>query len=127
MKLVGGQPIAFESKAHFYNAAAEAMRRILVDHTRSRKADKRGGGRERVDLEQVEALADSREAVDYEKLDRALNQLKAMDERRYQVVMLRFFAGLTEQQIAESLKVTTKTVQRDWNAAKVFLLMQMRE
>ncbi len=124
---MGGKPIAFESKAHFYNAAAEAMKRILVDHTRSRNAGKRGGGRQRVDLGQVHLPAEVDESVDYEKLDGALNQLKRVDDRRYRVVMLRYFAGLTEQQISQTLNVAKKTVQRDWNAAKVFLLMRMRE
>ncbi len=127
LKLVGGESMAFESKAHFYNAAAEAMRRILVDHARSHSAEKRGGGRQRMDLDQVDAPADVEAEIDYEKLDGALVKLQSLDERRYKVVMLRYFAGLTEQQIAESLGVTTKTVQRDWNTAKVFLRTQMTE
>jgi RNA polymerase sigma factor (TIGR02999 family) len=126
LKLVGGQAVAFQSKAHFYNAAAEAMRRILVDHSRTRGADKRGGGRERVDLDQVDVAADADEGTDYESLDKALTKLQALDERRYRVVMLRYFAGLTEQQIAENLNVTTKTVQRDWGAAKLYLLGQIQ-
>ena len=128
VRLIDGHPLAFQSRVHFYNAAAEAMRRILVDHARGRAAGKRGGGRARVDMEELETVAAATEGeLDQEALDRALTALQAEDERPYRVVMLRYFAGLSEQDTAESLGISVKTVRRDWAAAKLFLLAEMED
>jgi RNA polymerase sigma factor (TIGR02999 family) len=127
LKLVGGEKLQFQSRAHFYNAAAEAMRRILVDHARSRGAGKRGGNRQRLEIENIDLASQGRDDLDLESLDQALTALGAQDQRRYRVVMLRYFAGLSEQQIAETSNLSLKTVQRDWATAKLFLLDKMRQ
>ena len=126
-RMLGGSPAdaSWESSRHFYNAAAEVMRQLLVDHARRRGAEKRGGGLQRVDLAgiDVEAPLDN---VDWEGLDAALAELKKRDERRYQVVMLRYFAGLPEHDVAKCLDISEKTVQRDWKVSRMFLLAQLQ-
>jgi RNA polymerase sigma factor (TIGR02999 family) len=121
LKLAGGRPIAWQGSRHFYNAAAEVMKQIVLNHARASAAQKRGGHHNRVDLAGVDAVVESAGETDWDALDRALTELRAMGERRYQVVMLRYFAGLTDAQVAASLGVSEKTVERDWAAAKVFL------
>lgn len=121
MKLVAGGPRNFESRKHFFNAAAEAMRQILVDHARARGAVKRGRGGARVDLDAVDPPAAS-SVTDYVALDDALSELKTEDARRYQVVMYHHFAGLQNARIAELLDVSERTVERDWKLAKLCLL-----
>jgi RNA polymerase sigma factor (TIGR02999 family) len=123
-KISDGAEFQWQSLQHFYNAAAEAMRQILVDHARRKSAEKRGGDRVRVDLDHIDA-AQVDDAVDLEGLDVALGKLQKQDPRRHQVVMYRFFAGLSELKTAELLGVGTKTVQRDWKTAKMFLFAEM--
>jgi len=129
MKLLGQGAMQFESRRHFFNAAAEAMRCLLVDHARRRNAQKRGGNLARVDGERMADVACDLTAdpTDWESLDLALGELKEIDERRYRVVMLRFFAGLTDAQVAQTLDLAEKTVERDWRAARIFLLGRVRE
>jgi RNA polymerase sigma factor (TIGR02999 family) len=126
LKLMTGQPTSWENSRHFYNAAAQVMRQIVINHVRANATRKRGGDWARVRLEGVEPLVVA-ETADWEALDAALDQLKGMDERRHQVVMLRYFAGLTDEQIARSLDVSEKTVKRDWAAARAFLRATMSE
>jgi RNA polymerase sigma factor (TIGR02999 family) len=139
VRLTGGAPVGFESGRHFFQVAARAMRRILVDHARARGARKRGaGGPARVDLAHVAVVApgldpasaaeaDEEAVLDWDALDRALTKLEQLDERRYQVVMYRYFTGLQVNQVAELLGVDRKTVQRDWEAARAFLLVSMED
>ena len=124
--LAGREP-NWQGSRHFFNAAAEAMRRILVDHARTRRAQKRGGDRRRADLADVDVTSPepAEEGTDWEALDHALEALRREDERRYQVVMYRYFTGLREDQVAGVLGVSEKTVQRDWKAAKAYLLAHM--
>jgi RNA polymerase sigma factor (TIGR02999 family) len=115
---------------HFYRAAAEVMRHVLVSHARAKRALKRGGGggaasRDPVEVEEIAAAAASDDGPDWEALDLALAELRARDERRYQVTMLRYFTGLTDAQVAESLGVSEKTVERDWATARAFLRTRM--
>jgi RNA polymerase sigma factor (TIGR02999 family) len=128
-KLVGGSGgVAWRTSRHFFNAAAEVMRQILVDHARAKGRQKRGGGWRRVDVDRAnatEAPATVSPDEDWECLDGALTSLRLRDDRRYRVVMLRFFAGLADQEVAACLGVCEKTVRRDWKAAKLFLLAQM--
>ena len=126
-RMLGGSPAngSWESSRHFYNAAAEVMRQLLVDHARRRAAEKRGGGLQRVDLADVDVEAPL-DNVDWEGLDDALSELKKRDERRYQVVMLRYFAGLPEHDVARCLDISEKTVQRDWKVSRMFLLAQLQ-
>jgi RNA polymerase sigma factor (TIGR02999 family) len=124
VKIIAGQSGSWEGRRHFYNAVTDAMRKILVDHARQKKAQKRGGGLARLDLEHVDP-ASAELDVDYEALDSALNRLQKLDERRYRVVMYRYFSGLREQEIADLLQLTVKTVQRDWKVARQFLAAEI--
>jgi RNA polymerase sigma factor (TIGR02999 family) len=124
---MAGRGGVWQGSPHFYNAAAEVMRQVLVSHARAKRARKRSDGRRRVDVADVPALADTADAdgPDWEALDAALTELRQRDERRYRVVMLRYFAGLTDAQAAEALGVSEKTVERDWATARVFLRSRM--
>ncbi|HSZ58154.1 MAG TPA: ECF-type sigma factor [Tepidisphaeraceae bacterium] len=126
VKLLAGQGGSWEGRRHFYNAVTDAMRKILVDHARQKKAQKRGGGFARLDLDHVDPAGKEQE-VDYEALDSALGRLQKLDERRYRVVMYRYFSGLREQEIADLLQLTVKTVQRDWKIARHFLAAEMTD
>jgi RNA polymerase sigma factor (TIGR02999 family) len=125
----GGDGIGWRDSRHFYRAAAEVMRHVLVSHARSKRALKRGGAaasRDPVAVDEIAAVvADRNDGPDWEALDLALAELRARDERRYQVTMLRYFAGLTDAQVAESLGVSEKTVERDWTTARAFLRARM--
>ncbi len=118
MKLAD-QNAPWKNRAHFLGVAAQAMRRILVDHARRKSAQKRGGDALRVTLADV-AATESNE-VDLVRLDDALEKLAALDERQAKMVTMRFFAGLTVDETAEALGVSEKTVKRDWAAAKAWL------
>ena len=113
------QSAPWQNRAHFLGVAAQAMRRILVDHARRRAAQKRGGQDARVTLADVSAPG-GRE-VDLVLLDEALERLAALDERQAKMVTMRFFAGLSVEETAEALGVSEKTVKRDWAAAKAWL------
>ena len=117
--------VSFESKLHFYNAASLAMRRILVDHAKARKTDKRGGTWGEMSLSDVGETAE--QTIDVIALDDALTKLSELSPRQAQVVQLRFFGGLTENEVAELLGVTYKTIRRDWAAARVWLHAEMSE
>ena len=111
------------NRSHFFAIAANLMRQILVNHARDRRAAKRGGG-EKVALEDDAASVQARE-VDLIALDEALSRLAALDARQAQVVELRFFGGLTEEEIAEMLGVSVITVKRDWRIARAALYQQL--
>lgn len=120
LRLLGPDPLPFENRAHFFGAAARAMRRILVDHARRRARPKHGGGAAALPLTGL-TLADHGPGLDLLALDEALERLQAIDARKVQVVELRFFAGLTEAEIAEILGVSTGTVAGDWKVARLWL------
>jgi RNA polymerase sigma factor (TIGR02999 family) len=125
LKLAGAE-LGFQNRVHFFNAAALAMRRILVDHATRRNTQKRGGGRARVELDEGAISDESAEPMDWVELDEALNKLEQVSPRQHQVVMLRFFSGRTETEIAEMLDVSEITVRRDWSTARVWLFRAMR-
>src|SRR5206468_657644 len=108
-------------RAHFFAIAAQTLRRILVDHARAHRAGKRWGGQIRVSLTSAGAWSDSSDE-DLLAVDEALQQLGELPPRAVQVVELRFFAGLTEDEIAEVLGVSAITVKRDWKFAPAWLL-----
>lgn len=128
LKLVrGGAPDA-SSTSHFLGIAARAMRQILVDHARRRKAAKRGKGEAFVTLgDHADAAIAAPDADTMLALDEALADLAAFDERLAKVVELRFFGGLTEEQVATALGVTSRTVQRDWAKARAWLHARISE
>ncbi len=123
MRLMGQQQVSWQNRAHFYGIAAQAMRRILVDHARRSRAAKREGG-ERVTLD--ESVTDhSERSFDLLALDDALVRLEAALPRHARVVELRFFSGLDIEETAEALGVSPATVKRDWTFAKVFLQREL--
>lgn len=129
MKLVGpeGEPGgAWESRAHFFGAAARAMRNIMVDHARRRLSAKRGGGSRGGSLEEKAAAAIETPVEDMVALDEALGRLEREDAQAHQVVMLRFFAGLSEEQTAEVMGVSARTVRREWAWGRSWLRERMR-
>ncbi len=127
LKLVRSPAIAWEDRGHFYAVAATAMRQILLNHARERRAQKRGGGRVRAwsaaDFA-GEAGIDAK-IESFVELDAALNRLKALDERMARVVDLRFFAGLSVEETASALGVTDRTIKRDWRAARAYLYREL--
>ncbi len=122
LRLIDARHIDWQNRAHFFAISASLMRRILVDLARERQARKRGGSAERVVLEEG-LIAGPERNEDLVALDEALNALAAVDERKSQVVELRFFGGLTEVEIAEALQISPETVRRDWRLAKAWLLV----
>lgn len=126
LRLIGANPPAWESRAHFFAIAAQLMRQILVDYARRRGAAKRGGSVCKVSLDDAEAaLAPRRSDVDILALDEALQALAKIDQRQSRVVELRFFAGLTLEEISQALDVAPATVQRDWTVARAWLHRQI--
>ena len=122
LRLVGGDPPQdWNGRGHFFAAAAEAMRRILVEHARRRRSLKRGGDRQRVDLEELDVAAPERDD-DLIALDEALSALSAADPQAAKLVKLRYFAGLTIPQAAEALRVAPRTADFVWAYAKAWLL-----
>jgi RNA polymerase sigma factor (sigma-70 family) len=116
---------AFSSRGHFFAAAAEAMRRILVESARRKKRLKRGGDRQREPLEEDQIAAPQVEG-DLIELDAALEKLQAKDARKAELVKLRYFAGLTQHEAAEALGISVATADRDWAYARAWLLKEMR-
>ncbi len=125
LRLVGAAPVDWESRSHFFAIAARTMRRILVDHARSRRSLKRGGAARTVSLDEQLLVADQ-PAHDLVTLDLSLQALTALDPRKGRVVELRYFGGLSVEETAEVLKVSPRTVKGDWQFAKVWLLREMR-
>lgn len=125
MRLVDHRNVDWRDRAHFFAAASEAMRRILVDHARRAGADKRGGGAQRVTLGTLEHAVEvePQEAV---ALAEALVRLEAQDPRAAEVTRLRFFAGLSVEETAEALGVTVRTVHREWTYARARLFEFVR-
>src|SRR6266513_1495275 len=115
----------WQNRAHFFAVAARAMRRILVTYARSQRAQKRGGGAFKVDLDEA-ALVSPEESKQIVELHEALEQLSALDSRKAQIVELKYFGGLNYDEIAEVLKVSRITVRRDWEFAKVWLYTELR-
>lgn len=123
LRLAGGASVQYQGRAHFYSLAARAMRRILVDHARARRAQRRGGAQEHVSLEEVDAAGwpGEGEGADFAALDDALQRLTHDHPRPGRVVELRFFGGMETGDIAEVLEVAERTVKRDWQFAKLWL------
>jgi RNA polymerase sigma factor (TIGR02999 family) len=108
-------------RVHFFRYAGQVMRSVIVDLARSRNSDRRGGDAEHVTLNTAAALSDTSGADEVLKVHEALEELAALDQRMVNVVELRYFAGFTEEQIAEALGVTDRTVRRDWEKARLLL------
>ena len=124
LRLVNLDRMTLESRVHFLAVAARMMRRVLVDHARKRKAGKRGGDITMVDLAD-EALPAKPPGVDVLALDEALDEMASFDPRQRDLVELRFFAGLTIDEAAQALGVSTATVEREWAMAKAWLYQRL--
>ena len=124
VRLIELKQMRWQNRAHFFAMAARVMRRILVDNARARGNEKRGGGAPRVTLEEALVVA-SGPGADLVALDDALTALEALHPRKSQVVELRYFAGLSLEETAEALGVSTDTVKRDWRFAKLWLFSEL--
>ena len=119
LRLVDQRSVQWQNRAHFFGVAAQLMRRILVDHARSRSRAKRGGRALMVSLDEQAVI--SKEVAEVIAVDVALKNLAEMDPRKSQIVEMKFFGGLTTEEVAEVLNVTSRTVEREWRKAKAWL------
>jgi RNA polymerase sigma factor (TIGR02999 family) len=120
LRLADQRRTRWRNRAHFYGIAAQMMRRILIDHARAQRYAKRGGQRRRVSLDGVAELAAER-LPELEALDEALSELAALDERRARIVELRYFGGLSNEEISEVLGISANTILRQWRLARAWL------
>ena len=131
MKIVGRRASAWEGQSHFIAVVARAMRQVLIDHARSRHADKRGGGFDRITLAGIESLGTSHNqqsaADETLRIHEALSRLELVEQRQARVVELRFFGGMSIPQVARVLGVSDKTVELDWRFARAWLRRQLAE
>ena len=124
LRLIDQRSVRWQNRAHFFGIASQMMRRILVDHARARQYAKRGGGAQRVSLDEAMIVSEER-AAEVVALDDALNALAEIDLRKSRIVEMRFFGGLTIEETAEVLAVSPGTVMRDWTLAKAWLHREM--
>ena len=124
VRLVGQKNVHWANRSHFFAISAQIMRRILIDHARRHAYAKRGGGAQQVSLEEA-AVVTPDQSGELLRLDEALKSLAEMDPRRSQVVELRYFGGLNNEEIAGVLNVSENTVTRDWNMARAWLYQQL--
>jgi len=126
LRLIGDEPQTWENHGHFFAAAAEAMRRILIEHARQRQTHKRGGDRERIDLDEVILSDEGGRAFDeIMAVDEALQKLEKKDKLKADLVKLRFYAGLTIEQSAQSLGISLTTAKTHWAYARAWLLREI--
>lgn len=125
MKLAA-QDVAWQGKTHFIAIAAGAMRRLLVDHARSKLRHKRGGGRKRVELDK-ELKVSHRDSEDLLAVDEAIKKLASLDESQARIVELRFFGGLTVQEVADAMKMSKRAVEREWTMIRSWLRTELDE
>lgn len=121
LKLIRRDDVQWQDRSHFFRAAADAMRKILIDHARARNADKRGGGKAALSISNVADLADDRDPSGFLALDDAMMRLEKVDAQAASVVRLRFYAGLGVDDVAGVLGLSSRTVRRDWAFARAWL------
>ncbi len=124
LRLVDARGVGWQNRAHFFAVSAQIMRRILVDFARSRQNLKRGGGQRQVSLDEAMIVSPERGA-NLLALDEALSSLAALNRRQSQVVEMRYFGGLSEEEVAEVLKVSARTVRSDWSLARAWLYREL--
>lgn len=127
MKLVDISDANWQDRAHFFAVAAQTMRHILIDHARAIAADKRGGGAQKLALDEAVSFSTDNRDVDLLDLDEALKELATFDEKQSQIIELRFFGGLTVEETAEVMKISPATVKREWATARVWLFRKMKK
>ena len=125
LRLIDCKNVSWQNRAHFFGVSAQLMRRIPVDFARSRRNAKRGGDVSRVTFN--EALIPAASGTDVVAVDDALKSLEVLDSRKAQIVELRFFGGLTTEETSEVLKLSTRTVEREWSLAQAWLLRELRK
>jgi RNA polymerase sigma factor (TIGR02999 family) len=126
IRLIDQHSVSWQNRAHFFGIASQMMRRILVNHALSRAAVKRGGLAQKLSLDEAVGLGDQPE-VDLIALDRALNELEALDSRQSRIVELRYFGGLSIEETAEVLSLSPATVKREWSTARLWLRRQIAQ
>ena len=126
LQLAGNGERHWQNRAHFFGAASDAMRRILIDNARRKARLKHGGGRARVNIDDVQ-VAEKTPDDDVLLINDALERLEAEDAEKARIVVMKFFGGLTNHEVAESLGVTERTIERQWAFAKAWLFQSMRE
>ncbi len=124
VRLVDARQVTWQDRAHFFAVCARAMRRILVDHARSRGYQKRGGGEVRIQFDEACRVALSADS-NLPELDEALDRLSAIDPRKGKVIEMRFFGGLSVEETAEALRISPETVMRDWKLARAWLYREL--
>jgi RNA polymerase sigma factor (TIGR02999 family) len=124
LRLVNQHNVQWQGRAHFFGIAAQMIRRILVDHARAQRAAKRGAGAVRLELDEALAVAQQRD-LDLIALDDALERLATMDRRQSRIVELRFFAGLSVEDTADVMGISTATVKREWSSARAWLFREV--
>jgi len=127
MKLIDVSQVDWQDRAHFFAVAAQTMRHILVDHARAVAADKRGGGAQKIALDEAVSFSNQQQDVDLLALDEALQKLAEQDATQSRIVELRFFGGLTVEETAEVLRISPATVKREWSTARAWLFRRMRD
>lgn len=126
LKLVGRRELEWASRDHFFAVAARAMRHVLVDHARARNREKRGGAARAIELDEA-AVVFNQQSDQVVALDEALVRLAELDPRKAQVVELRYFGGMSIDEVSSVLGVSAPTINRDWSFAKVWLLRELTE
>ena len=126
LRLVDQSQVQWQNRAHFFGVAAQMIRRILVDYARARHTDKRGAGMTQLSLDEAIGVPEKR-SVELIALDEALVELARLDERQSRIVELRFFVGLSVEETAEVLGISSATVKREWTSAKAWLFRELRE
>jgi RNA polymerase sigma-70 factor, ECF subfamily len=126
VRLINWQDVSWQNRAHFIGLAARLMRRVLVDEARRRQAQRYGGDAVQVSLANAEGIAHEKN-TDLVALDDALNELATFDERQSRIVELRFFGGLSLEETAEALNISSRTVQREWSLAQAWLYRELRQ
>lgn len=126
IRLMSGEGAHYQNRAHFFSAAGEAMRRILIDHARKKRSNKRQGTRQKIDLDETMAVQDPN-LDQLLVLNTALSRLELQDRQMSDVLKLRFFVGLTVEETAEALDSSSRTIDRQWAAARAWLYREMRK
>jgi RNA polymerase sigma-70 factor (ECF subfamily) len=125
LRLVDQKKVRWQNRAHFFGVAAQLMRRILVDHARSRASLKRGAGTQKLSLDETAIITNDR-AAEFLQLDEALTNLSEFDPRKSRIVEMKIFGGLNTEEIAEIEKVSADTIEREWRKAKAWLQREMQ-
>lgn len=126
LRLVDQTRVNWQNRSHFYSIASSMMRRVLIDHARAHATNKRGGGAIRLSIDDVQIPIEQR-AASLVALDEVLERLAQMDERKSKIVEMRFFGGMSDEEIADVLGISVRTVLRDWKTARLWLYRELSE